>query len=348
LIHKIVMYLPFAIAVIVTSVLLPGIGVAGGGTAYRVLEQWPLPGAGGCRAMVVDSSAHLLYIVRNDRVTVINIQTGEVAGEVTGLFDARGIALDLNGKLGYISDGVGGNLHVFNRLTWKRESSIVIGGIPDSVVFEPSTHRIFVFNVHTDATSVFDASSNRIIGTISLPGKPATAVADGAGSIFVNIGSTSELMRIDAATLKAVATWTLMPCLDPSGLAIDSNTMQLFSVCENKQLVASDAKAGKVISSAAIGEGTKGVAFDPAQSLLFTSNGEGSLTVLQDRSPGTLTVLQTLKTQAGARMLAFDSANQRIYLVAAQFGQRPRPTSEELEFRPTMIPGTGTVLVVGR
>lgn len=320
--------------------------MAQGTEPYKILEQLPLSGASGWRSMVEDQAAHVLYVARNDRITLLDTSKGKIIGEIPGLSDGRSIALDPDGKLGYVSDGVTGDLHIFDRVARSLISTVVLGGTPDEVVFEPTTSRIFVFNTHTMAVSVLDAKSRQLIGSISLPGRPSSAVTDGKGSVFVHLNDTNQIARLDAAGLKVRSAWSISPCNGPSGIAI--NGAQLFSVCENRLLVVSDSTTMKVVSSAPIGEGARGVVFDQSNKLLFTSNGEGSLTVLQHLAPGSLSVIQTLKTQPGSRLLALDSASGHLYLVAARFGQRPGPTSEELEFRPTISPGSVEMLVVGR
>jgi DNA-binding beta-propeller fold protein YncE len=338
----------FCVALIVTCIAT---GLAFGQSVqrpYRVLAQWPLEGTGSWRSLVNDRSSHLLYVVRNDRITVIDTAKGSTAGEVLGLSDARAIALDSAGKLGYVSDGITGNIHVFDRLARTLITTIVIGGTPDEVVLEPTTRQLFVFNAHNSTVAVVDVKSGRVAATIALPGRAASAVTDGHGSVFVNLNSTSQISKIDASSLKVMSTWSLSQCSGPSALGIDESGTRLFSVCENRLLMVSDVNKGQVVSSADIGEGARGVAFDPTDHLLFASNADGSLTVLRYAETGVASETQTLKTQPGSRLLAFDSANGRLYLVAAQFGQRPGPTSEELEFRPTVSPGSAAILVIGR
>ncbi len=313
---------------------------------YQIIEQWALSGASGSRSMVEDQASRLLYVVRNDRITLLDTSKGTVVGKIPGLSDGRSVAFDPDGKLGYVSDGVTGDLHIFDRVTRKLVSTIVLGGTPDEVGFEPTTSRIFVFNTHTLSASVIDPKSRRLVGSIALSGRPAEAIADGKGSVFVNLNNTNQISRLDAANLKVQSTWSISPCSGPSGIAI--NDAQLFSVCENRLVVISDATTMKVVSSAPIGEGARGAAFDRANKLVFTSNGVGSVTILQHPEPDSLTVIQTLKTQPGSRVLAWDPDSGHLYLLAAHFGQRPGPTSEELEFRPTISPGSVQILVVGR
>lgn len=335
------------VIVILVALILPGSLIASDLQGqYHEIQRWPVPGAQGWRCLIVDASRHLLFIARTDRITVLDTESGKVAGEVTGLSDARGIALDTNGKTGYVTDGTTGTLHIFDAQKFSLVSSIVIGGIPDQVVFDPSTDRLVVLNTGPSVASVVDARSNRIISTIELPGRPASAVVDNKGSVFVNIESANEAIRIDASTLNTNAL-SLGSCRGPSGLAMDVQERRLFAVCENKQLLTVDANSGKVLSTLAIGEGTRSVAFDAAKRMVFASSAEGAVAIAEVDTSGRLSTLQTLKTEPGARMLALDPTTRRIYLVSARFGQRPGPTSEELQYRPTIVPGSVFVIQAG-
>jgi hypothetical protein len=315
---------------------------------YRVVAQWPLAGEGGWNYLVDDPVAHLLYIPRDNRVTVLDTRSGTTLGEIAGMIDVRALALDADGVHGFISDGVTGAVHVFDRLTLKLLSSIMIGGTVEASVFEPVTKRIVAFDTHNMTAVVVDTSSYRKVATMSLPGRPATAVVDGKGSVFVNLSSTGELVRIDAKSMKIAKVWPLLPCVGPSGLAIDVPRDRTFSVCENRRMVVSDSNTGKVVSEVPVSEGAKAAGFDGRRNLAFASGGDGSLTVVREEAPDRFSVLQTVSTEAGARTMAVDALAGRLYLVAAKFGQRTGPTSEELQFRPTPVSGTVVVLVVGR
>jgi DNA-binding beta-propeller fold protein YncE len=225
-------------------------------------------------------------------------------------------------------------------------SSIDVGGTIDAVVFEPFSHTIFAFNTHSKTVAVIDATSHRIRATIPLPGRPTGAVADQKGAVLVNLVSTGQLARIDAKTQTIAAVWSLSPCVGPSGLAIDSVGSRTFSACENEKIVIADTESGKVVAAVPVGEGATSVAFDPKRKAVLSANADGSLTVIGEGPRNSFSVLQTLATQAGARTMAFDSGDGRAYLVGARFGQRSGPTSEELQYRPTPVPGSATVLVI--
>jgi DNA-binding beta-propeller fold protein YncE len=315
---------------------------------YRVSQRWPLTGTGGWSFLVVDDAAHRLYVPRDTRVTILNTNNGNTVGEIKGLTDVRGIALDSNSDLGYVSDGIAGTVHVFNRSTLRLVSSIVVGGIPDAIVFEPATHRLLVFNTHTKSVVFIDTSSLRIVKTLALPGRPAVAISDGTGSVFVSLVSTNQLAKVDAKMLTLQSVWPLGPCVGPSGVALDSTRVRIFSVCENKEMTVSDGRNGDVVATVQIGEGAKTVAFDETEKLVFSANAEGTVTVIKEDSPDKFSQVQLLETEPGARTMAFDPEHRQFYVVSAKFGQRTEPTSEELQFRPAPVPDSAAVLVISR
>jgi hypothetical protein len=313
---------------------------------YQVKQRWPLTGQGSSGFLLVGEKDHRLYISRDTQLTVMDTNDGKTIGEIHDLTDVRGIALDGDGQLGYIGDGISGTLKVFSVPTLKVTSSIKIGGTPDAVVFEPVTRRIFVFDSHNKAAVVVDPSSLKVVGRVPLPGRPGGAIVDGTGSIFVNLVSTSQLARIDVRSLGAPKLTPLSPCVGPSGIAMDSAHSRIFSVCENKRMAVSDSHTGEPVATVPIGEGAKTVGFDPAGELVFIANGEGTLTVIKEDGATTFSPLRTVKTEPGARTMAFDQQLGQLYLISARFGQRTGPTSEELEFRPTPVSGSSVVLVI--
>ncbi len=316
---------------------------------YKVQDIWNLGGDGGWDYLTMDPDAHLLYITRGTRVMVVDVQTGKLLTEIPGFEGIHGVALDSAGKYGYVSDGRANMVRVFDRATRQIVTSIPVDQGPDSIVFEPVHKYVFSMNGHGKSTSVIDTASNKVIATIPLPGRPEFAGADGKGAIFVNIEDKNELARIDAATLKVAATWPLAPCESPSGIAIDPVNRRSFSVCDGKTMAVTDLDTGKVVATPAIGQGPDAAGFDPERGLVFSSNGQdGTLTVLHQDSPESYSLVATVPTKRGARTMALDPSTGKVYLVTADFGPRPAPTPTNPRPWPTILPGTFTVLVVGK
>jgi YVTN family beta-propeller protein len=269
-------------------------------------------------------------------------------GSITGLHGTHGIALDDAGKFGYISDGGGNAVVVFDRATLATVATIPAGTNPDAIVFEPSTQTVWTFNGRSHDATKIDAATRKVLATIPLPGKPEFAAVDGKGTIFDNIEDKNELVRLDAHTNKLTGEWPLTGCDGPSGLAYDVAGGRLFSVCDGKKMAVTDAATGKVLATAAIGDGPDAAGWDAAHKLAFASCGrEGILSVVNAADPGYPTI-ESLLTQPGARTMAYDSLADRIYLVTAEFGPRPAPTADNPRPRPAIVPGSFVVLVVGR
>ncbi len=313
---------------------------------YHVEQTWKLGGDGGWDYLTVDAQAHLLYITRGNRVMVVDVTTGKLVGEIPGFQGIHGVALDADGKFGYVSDGRGGAVRVFDRGSRQLVASIPVGKGPDAILFEPTKKYVLSMNGGSNDVSVVDTASNKVVATIPLPGRPEFAATDGKGAVFLNIEDKNELARIDVNTLKVTATWPLAPCESPSGLAIDAAKRRLFSVCDGKIMAVTDADSGKVVATPTVGEGPDAAAFHGG--LAFSSNGQdGTLTVVRQDSADKYTVSQTVSTKKGARTMALDESTGKVYLVTADFGPRPAATTENPRPRPAILPGTFSVIVVG-
>jgi len=314
---------------------------------YRIVDRWKIGGEGGWDDLKADPAVHRLYLTHGARVDVVDTQTGKVAGAIANLQGTHGVALDSDGRFGYISDGRANAVIVFDRASLATVATIPVGQNPDAIVFDPSTQTVWSFNGRSADASVIDAATRKVVATVPLPGKPEFAAVNGKGEIFDNLEDKGELIRIDAKSRKVTAEWKLAGCDSPSGLAIDAAGGRLFSVCGGKKMAVTDANTGNQIALAAIGEGPDGAGWDAAHKLAFASCGEGVLSVVDAGAAGYPTV-ESLPTQRGARTMTYDPSADRIYLVTADFGSRPDPTPENPRPRPTIIPGSFTVLVIGR
>jgi YVTN family beta-propeller protein len=327
--------------------LIAAPAVLAGQQPYHVLDRWKLGGEGGWDYLIVDSPAHRLYLTRGARVDVVDTRTGKLAGSIADLHGTHGVAFDTAGKFGYISDGGGNAVVVFDRATLATVATIPAGTNPDGIVFEPATQTVWAFNGRSKDATVIDAATRKVVATIPLPGKPEFPAVDGKGIVFDNIEDKNEIVRLDAHTNKLTAEWPLSDCDGPSGLAFDVTDARLFPVCGGKKMGVVDSNTGKTLATAAIGDGPDAAGWDPAHKLAFASCGEGILSVVNASNAGYPTI-ESLPTQRSARTMAYDPVTDRVYLVAAEFGPRPEPTAENPRPRPTIVPGSFVVLVVGR
>ena len=314
---------------------------------YHVIDHWKIGGTGGWDYLLADPGAHLLYLTHGARVEVIDTQTGKSVGAITGMKGTHGVALDPDGKVGYISDGGGNDVVVFDRKTFATIATVPAGTNPDGIAFEPVTRTVWAFNGRSKNATVIDTASRSVVATIDLPGKPEFPQADGKGHVFDNIEDKNMIVELDAKTNKLLASWPLTGCDSPSGMAIDRAHHRLFSVCDGKAMAVVDAESGKQIATAEIGDGPDAAGYDPKNQLAFSSNGQdGTLTVV-DAARG-YKVLESLPTMKGARTMAYDPAADRLYVVTAEFGPRPEPTTANPRPRPGVVPDSFQVIVIGR
>jgi len=312
---------------------------------YKVLDHWKIGGSGGWDYLTVDSKAHRLYVSHNQRIEVLDTETGKAVGAVTGLKGTHGVALDADGHLGYISDGGANAVVVFDRKTLEKIASIPAGTNPDGILYEPVTKTVWAFNGRSTNVTVIDTKTQKVVATIGLPGKPEFPQADGRGNIFDNIEDKNSIVKLDAAGKTLVSTWQLTRCESPSGMAIDRTDHLLFSVCDGKKMAVVDYESGKQVATPEIGEGPDAAEFSAKKHLAFSSNGgDGTLSVVDSH---TFKMVQSLATQRGARTMAYDAGMDRIYLATAEFGPKPKPTAENPRPRSAIVPESFTIVVVG-
>lgn len=319
------------------------------GQDLRILKTYQLGGDGGWDYLKIDSDSHRLFISRSTHVIVIDTDSGKAVGDIPDTPGVHGIALANDLGRGFTSNGREGSVTIFDLKTLKVINKVQsVGENPDAILFDPATKRVFTFNGRSHNSTAIDAASGNIAGKIDLGGKPEFGVSTGDGELFVNLEDKSELLALDPKALKVKSRWPLTPCESPSGLAIDTKNRRLFVGCDNKMMAVVNAGTGKVVTTLPIGDGVDADRFDPELNLAFASCGEGVLTVVKEESPEKFSVLQNLKTARGARTMALDSKTHRIYLVTAKFGAAPPATADQPHPRPSILPDTFEVLVIGK
>ena len=318
-------------------------------TKMEVLHRWQVGGAGGWDYLNFEQATGRLFVSRATRVDVIDTQDGKLSGSIPNTEGVHGIAFAPNMNRGFTSNGRANSITEFDLKTLKVFREVKIpGSNPDAILFEPLSKRVFTFNGKSKDVTVLDAADMKVVATIPVADKPEFAVTDGHGMVFVNIESEpGQMVAIDAKTLELKATWPLPACNSPSGLAIDTAHARLFSVCDDKVMAVTDAKTGKHVASVTIGEHPDAAAFDMTRGLAYSSNGDGTLSVIHQDSADRYTSAATVITQRGARTMALDPATGKIYLVTADFGPVPAPTTEQPHPRPALLPDSFVVLVVG-
>jgi DNA-binding beta-propeller fold protein YncE len=313
--------------------------------AYRLANTYPIGGEGGWDYLTYDADGHRLFISRGTHVMVVDAASGKVTGDIPNTPGAHGIALAPKLGRGFISDGGDNTVTIFDLKDLHTIGTVKVGDRPDAILYEPATQRVFTFNARSHDATAVDAAAGTVAGTVALGGKPEFAQADGTGHVFVNIEDKSELAVFDAKSLEVQKHIALAPCEEPSGLALDVKAHRLFAGCSNKLMAVVDPDAGRVVTTLPIGAGVDANAFDPGLHLAFSSNGSGTLTIVQAQSGDKYSVAQDLETARGARTMALDPQSHRVYLVTADYGQPPAPTAERPNPRPPIVPNSFRLLV---
>ena len=322
-------------------------GAAPAPAHYELKQKYVLGGDGGWDYLTYDAAGKRLFISRGTHVMVVDPAKGSVVGDIPDTPGVHGIALAPELGKGFTSNGRENTVTVFDLKTLKQIAKIKLDGAenPDAILYDPASKRVFTFNGRSKNATEIDAEKNSVVTTIPLDGKPEFAVSDEKGTVFVNIEDKSELTSIDPRKGAVLKTWSLAPCEEPSGLAMDRAHRRLFSGCHNKMMAVVNADTGKVIATPAIGEGVDANAFDSSSELAFSSNGDGTLTVVHEESPDKYAVADNARTQRFARTMALDTSNHDVYLVTAEIEEAP-PAKEGERPRRSMKPGTFTLLVM--
>jgi DNA-binding beta-propeller fold protein YncE len=330
------------IALIGCTVLLCNSMMLSAQSNYKIINQIQLEGDGGWDYLSVDESAGRLYVSHGTMALVVDLKTSKQIGKVPDTNGIHGIAYVTSLNKGFTSNGRDSSVTVFNLTTLEVTGKIKgTGKNPDAILYDPFSLKLFTFNGGSASATVIDPKENKIIATIPLSGKPEFPASDGKGKVFVNIEDKSQISEINTSTLKVDRSWSIAPGEEPSGLALDNETHRLFSVCSNKLMVISDAVAGKVVTTLPIGDRCDGVAFDPGLKRAYSSNGEGTITVVQQIDKDNYKVLETIVSLKGARTIAIDKLTHHLYLPTADFGPQ-----QEGNRRPAMLTGTFKVLEV--
>ncbi len=313
---------------------------------YQVTNHFAVGGGGGWDYLTFDPDGARLFITRGTHVMVLDTATGKSLGDIPDTPGVHGVALATDLGLGITSNGKAGTLSIFDLKSLRKTGEVKAGSKPDAILYDPPSHLVFAFNGKSQNTTVVDPAKAAVIATIPLGGAPEFAATDLRGHVFVNIEDKNEIAEIDVQNKTVLAHWPLKGCDSPTGLAIDRKNDRLFSVCADQVMTVLDATNGSLVATLPIGKHPDAAAFDPELGLAFSSNGDGTLTVVHQDSPNHYSVVQNLATAFGARTMALDPKSHTLYLVTAKFGALPEPPAETPHPRPAMIPDSFEVLVV--
>ena len=334
-----------ALIVLSVSAVTMVVPAAGG---YRLLQTIPVAGDDGWDHPTVDSAARRLYVTHGTHVVVIDVDSGKLLGKIDNTPGAHFTVIDSELDRGFISNGGAARLTIFNTKTLATSGEVKsTGENPGPTVFDPASKRVFTFNLNTHNATVINSKEGKVVGGFDLGGRPELVGTDAKGNVFANLVQKNVVLQVNSWKMTAGQTWPVAPGVGPRTMAVDQKNGRLFIGCANQLLVILDSNSGRLISSVPIGPGPDDSAYDPETRLIYTSNGDGTVSVIQQESPDRYSVLETVKTAPGARNMTLDLKTKKIFLPLFDRGSPPAPTAETPNPRGNVIPGTFRVLVFG-
>jgi DNA-binding beta-propeller fold protein YncE len=322
--------------------------------SYHLLKKYSFGAAEGSTReyfdyITVDSAARRVYLSHGTEIKVMDADTGALVGNITGLKQDHGVAVATEFNRGFISDGAQAKVIVFDLTTLKVSGEVEADKDADCVIYDPFSKRVFVMDGDPHNSTVIDAKSGSVVGKIDLGGGPEFAVADGKGTVYINLEDKSELVAIDSNSLKIKSRWPLAPAGAPTALAMDIQHHRLFSAGRNPQMmVVLDSDTGKIVQSFPISAGVDAAAYDPETGMIFVSTREGKVHAFHEDSPGKFSEAETITTEYGAKTMGLDTKTHKLFLDTADFGEAPAPTADRPHPQRPAMPGTFHVLIYGR
>ncbi len=334
------------LAVLLSFLVMPSLFAAP--PTYQVTRKFTLGGEGWWDYVVPDPPRHRLFIGRQNRVMVVNERNGKLLGAVLGIDGAHGVALVPQTQRGFATSGNDGTIVMFDLESFKSLARIPAAEDADAILYDSASKRVFSFNGDAHSATVVDPAAGKLVTNIPLGGKPESGASTGDGKVYVNIEGTNEIAEIGASALNVTRRWSTAPCERPVSMAVDVAHHRLFSGCRSGVMAVSDYQAGTVVATVPIGQGVDGAAYDPEAGDVFTSNADGTLTVIHQDGPDEYHVVENVKTMPGARTMGLDPTTHQLFLVSSRFGPVPEATPDNPRPRPAMVPGSFTLIVIER
>jgi hypothetical protein len=298
----------------------------------------------------VDAAARRVYLSHGTEFIVVDADKGTTLGTITGLKRSHGVALVPALNRGFISDGDAAQIIIFDLKTLKPIGQIKGEDDADSIIYDPASGHVFVFNGTPKTATVIDPAKGTVIASLPLGGAPEQAVADGKGIIYNNLEDTNELIAIDSRDLKIKSRWPVAPAGQPVSIALDPVHRRLFIGGRNpKMLVVMDADSGKIIDQPfPLGDRVDANVYDPETGLIAAATREGTIHIVHEDSPDKYSAVQIVKAEFGAKTMGLDPKTHHLYLTTSDFGPAPAPTAQHPNPQPVATPGTFRLLIYGR
>ena len=333
--------------------LLAACFLAGPPSGYHLLKKVSFGAAPGpieyFDYITFDAATRRVYLSHGTEIKVIEADSGNTVGTVSDLKRSHGVLVLNDLGRAFITDGDAAQIVIFDLKTFKRTGEIKGEMDADSIIYDPASKHIFVFNGRPKSSTVIDPAKGTVVTTIPLGGAPEQAVSDGKGTIYDNLEDTNEVVAIDSHTLKIKSRWKVAPAGQPTSIAMDRQHRRLFVAGRNpKMLVMMDADTGKVIGQAfPIGDRVDATVYDPETGMIAVSTREGTIHIFHEDSPDKISMIETVKTDFGAKTMALDPKTHNLYVDTSDFRPAPAATAQQPNPQPTAIPGTFRLLIFG-
>ena len=329
--------------IVLVAIATVGLLSAQSSSSYRITHTYLLGGDGNWDYVVPDPPNHRVFLARQNRVMVVDEDSGKLLGEVTGIKGAHGTAIAEPSARGFATSGDDQSVVMFDLKTFK-----VLGRLPaaedaDAILYDRASNRVFTLNGDAHSSTVIDPQGAKVITNLPLGGKPENGASAGDGKVYANLTDTNEVVEIDATKATVTRRWSTGACKQPVSMAIDTGHHRLFSGCRSGVMAISDYQAGKVVATVPIGTGVDGAGYDPASGDAFASNANGTLTVIHQETPDQYRVVENIQTPEGSRNMGLDPTNHRVFVVSGKFGEAPAGSR-----RRPVLPGTFSLLVIER
>jgi YVTN family beta-propeller protein len=324
--------------------LAPTSQAADGPGLYRITKSIPLGQPERWDYLTFEPASNRVFVAHGDRIDVIDVSSEKVVGQVV-VDGANGAAVVPAIGKGYAGSRGGKSVLVFDLNTFKVVKTLPAAEDTDAILYDPASKRVFLMQGDPHSMTVIDTTTDSVVTTIQLSGQPEFAAVDGAGKLFVNVEDKREIQRVDTKTGKVDATWPIPACDSPHGLAIDNESHRLFTSCVNSKLLVVNATNGAIITTLPIGKHSDAAAYDGRMKRVFSSNGDGTLSVIQQQSADQYKSLGEVATQVGARTMALDAKSGRIFLVTGDYLEVD-PRAKDLRKRYAVKPGSTRMLLL--
>ncbi|HEV2561263.1 MAG TPA: hypothetical protein VGT78_03910 [Rhizomicrobium sp.] len=331
-------------AAIAAAITTQAMGAGAPLPAYKIVKTVKLGAPDKWDFLTFDPASKLVYVSHRTKVDVVDPSLGKVVGEISPIGESHGVAA-LLGHI-YAGDAKANVLIAADAKTFSKSGSAPVGIDSDAVVADPAAARVYVMNGDGHSVTAVDAAKNKALKTVALGGSPEFAAIDRKGRLFINIADTNEIVVFDTNKLSIATRWPTAPCEKPHGMVMDIATNRLFVSCGNARMIVVDAQSGKIVANLPIGRGTDAAAFDPVRKLAFSSNGEGTLSVIAERGANDFVPLSDIKTAPGARTMALDPKTGRIFLVTADVVKTEPPEKPGHGPHFVFAPGSVKLLVL--